>query len=311
MAESQEQLVDVRQLWEHEALNFTPWLAENLESLGDAIGLKLELVQQERLIGSMYLDILARESRTDTLVAIENQLEWTDTDHLGRLLIYAAGSGAKVAILVAPEFMFEHAQVLHQLNEWTRSNARFYGVKVEVRRTDDALLVPRFRKVVYPGGWDKSITLTWPLPPRPEVQQHQDFFQPIIEKLASDSGLLSVRQRFDYRDRLFPFSVNPAVGYAVSFWKSEAWVYLHIDTNDSTEGLFHELQADREEIESEFQVFPKQEWWWARSRTFATIGIRKTGSIDDPPDELEATASGCSILFPNSRTFSRGGLRAF
>ena len=247
----------------------------------------------------MYLDILARESGTGTLVAIENQLEWTDTDHLGRLLIYAAGSRAKVAILVAPEFMYEHAQVLHQLNEWACSNARFYGVKVEaIKKGDGTDPEPRLLRVVWPGGWDKEHTLPSVPPPPPEIQQHQDFFQPIVEKLASDSGLLSVRRRFDYRDRLFPFRVNPAVGYAVSFWKSDAWVYLHIDTNDSTKELFHELQTERQEIESELRVVPEQEWWWGRSRTFSAIGVCKTGSIDDLPEQLEATRQWMLDLLP-------------
>ena len=39
--------LDVRSMWKHEALNFTPWLAKNLNLLGDALGMKLEPVQTE------------------------------------------------------------------------------------------------------------------------------------------------------------------------------------------------------------------------------------------------------------------------
>ena len=73
------------------------------------------------------LDILAKETSSGSYVAIENQLEWTDFDHLGRMLAYASGSGSRIAIWVAPDFVFEHAQVLNQLNEWSGPNARFYG----------------------------------------------------------------------------------------------------------------------------------------------------------------------------------------
>ena len=308
MAESREQLVDVRQLWEHEALNFTPWLAENLQPMGNAIGLKLELVQQERLIGSMYLDILARESGTDTLVAIENQLEWTDTDHLGRLLIYAAGSGATVAILVAPEFMFEHAQVLHQLNEWTGSNARFYGVKVEVRRTDGALLVPRFLKVVYPGGWDKSITLQWPLPPRPEVQQHQDFFDPLIATLQGPRLLFADKavNYFNYTGRFFPSRVDPAVGYAVSFCPKNkvdhSWVTFNICLEDKTltKQLYDSLEAERDSVQFSIKDVPDSAWQWDRNDrfSFSSISMYKAGSIDDPPDKLEAIRQWMIEMLP-------------
>ena len=105
---------------------------KNLQVLGDSLGLKLEWIQSEVPIGPYFLDILARETREDAKVAIENQLEETNLHHLGQLLTYATGCGAHIAIWVAPEFGYEHAQALHLLNEWTNGRIRFYGVKVEV-----------------------------------------------------------------------------------------------------------------------------------------------------------------------------------
>ena len=111
--------VNVRSMWKHEALDFTPWLAQILNLLGKEIGLKLERVRPEKPVGPFFLDILAKETDSKALVAIENQLEWTDFDHLGKLLTYSATCGAKVAIWIAPEFRYEHAKALHRLNEWT------------------------------------------------------------------------------------------------------------------------------------------------------------------------------------------------
>ncbi len=111
--------LDVRCIWKHEALNFTPWLAKDLHLMGDAVGMNLEPVQTEVPVGSYFLDILARETGEGVIVAIENQLEETDLIHLGQLLIYATGCGAHIAIWVAPEFGNEHAQALHRPNEWT------------------------------------------------------------------------------------------------------------------------------------------------------------------------------------------------
>ena len=141
------------------AQNFTPWLAKNLDLLGKVLGMKLEEVQQEAPIGPFSLDILAREAERGVIVAIENQLEETDLTHLGQLLTYATGCGAHVAIWVAPYFGYEHAQALHRLNEWSSERIRFYGVKVDVVREEGSELTPRLRKVVYPGGWDKNLTL--------------------------------------------------------------------------------------------------------------------------------------------------------
>ena len=178
-------MLDPRTVWPHEALHFTPWLARNLHLLGAELGMELELVQQEKQIGSLYLDILAKEAGTEVLVAIENQLEWSDIGHLGQLLTYATGADARVAIWVATEFRHEYALALHRLNEWTRDDIRFYGVKVEViGKADDGCPVPRFRKVVYPGGWNKGITLPSDPPPPPYIRKYHDFFLPLISQLA-------------------------------------------------------------------------------------------------------------------------------
>lgn len=35
------EITDLRSIWPHEALNFTPWVAENVELLADAVGLDI------------------------------------------------------------------------------------------------------------------------------------------------------------------------------------------------------------------------------------------------------------------------------
>lgn len=47
---------------------------------------------------------------------IENQLGNSDGDHLGRLLIYAAGKDADTVIWIAKDFEDEHWLVLQWLN---------------------------------------------------------------------------------------------------------------------------------------------------------------------------------------------------
>ena len=181
-SDKQNRQVGVRDKWPKEALNFTPWLADHLDLLGAELGLSLELDTREKPVGPYFLDILARQTDTGEAVAVENQLEWTNFAHLAQLLVYAAGCDARVAIWVATEFVYELAEVLHWLNEWTVSKVRFYGVKVQaVRLAECSDPEPRFRKVVYPGGWDKAETL---LPGRiasPEAQRYGKFFDSLID----------------------------------------------------------------------------------------------------------------------------------
>jgi hypothetical protein len=58
--------VELREVWAHEAHEFTKWLAEpeNLELLSDEIGIGIELVQVEANVGRYNVDILAREENT-------------------------------------------------------------------------------------------------------------------------------------------------------------------------------------------------------------------------------------------------------
>ena len=97
--------------------------------------MKLELLKSEAPVGPYYLDILAKEVDRGVEAAIENQYGTTDMAHLGQLLIYAAGYDARIAIWVAPEFGYEHAQALHRLNEWTRDGIDFYASRLESSRS--------------------------------------------------------------------------------------------------------------------------------------------------------------------------------
>ena len=282
--------VNIRDIWPHEALNFTPWLADNLHLLGKALEIKLELVQTEAAVGPYSLDILAKEADTGVLVAIENQLEETDLIHLGQLLTYTTGRGAHVAIWVATEFGYYHAQALHRLNEWTSESIRFYGVKIEViRKAGDACPEPRLRKVVYPGGWDKELTLKkWEMPER--IRRYHDFFQPLITELRGTDFADKAIQYYDHTGRFFPSSFDKDTGYVVSFWKGGAWLSLHVRTWDSIERnnrIFDELEKAKPEIDESFDA----EWVWHRfePNSFFTINIRRDGSIDDPPEKLEET----------------------
>ena len=104
--------IDLRKAWPNEARDFTKWLSveSNLNMLGNAIGIELELVETESSVGSFNVDIYAQESGTGRKVVIENQLEDTNHDHLGKVITYAAGKGAEVVIWVVARARDEHRQ---------------------------------------------------------------------------------------------------------------------------------------------------------------------------------------------------------
>jgi hypothetical protein len=149
--------VSLREAWKHEAGEFTPWLAEqdNLDSLAHALGIsELELVATEHWVGDFNLDILCTDG--DQQVVIENQLAETDHKHLGQILAYAAGVGARKVIWVAESFRPEHIAALQFLNDNTIDELRFFGVQIELWRIGDSPLAPKFEVVAKPNDWAKS-----------------------------------------------------------------------------------------------------------------------------------------------------------
>lgn len=82
--------VDLSEIFKDEARELTPWLAkdDNLAILSEEIGVEIKLIQVEANVGRFNFDILAEEEATGRKIIIENQIETTDHDHLGKLITY-------------------------------------------------------------------------------------------------------------------------------------------------------------------------------------------------------------------------------
>ncbi len=143
--------VPLREMWAHEARDFTTWLAENLDLLGETLGIpRLSLVQREAAAGIFAADILADDGQ-DRLVVIENQLESTDHDHLGKLITYLSNLEAKIAVWITSAPRPEHERAVHWLNELLPADMAFYLVQIEAFRIGDSPPAPKFTVVAGPS----------------------------------------------------------------------------------------------------------------------------------------------------------------
>jgi len=151
--------VDVRKVWQGEASDFTPWLAqaENITLLGEAIALDLEVETQEKSVGPFRADILCKDTTNGHYVLVENQLERTDHIHLGQLLTYAAGLEAVTVVWVAPRFTDEHRAALDWLNQKTTEDLNFFGLEIEVWRIGDSPMAPKFNVVSQPNNFVDTV----------------------------------------------------------------------------------------------------------------------------------------------------------
>lgn len=151
--------IDLRSYWKKESTDFTPWLAkpENIQLLGETIGIELEIQGQEEKVGPFSADILCKDTLNDHYVLIENQLERTDHTHLGQLLTYAAGLDAVTIIWIAQKFTEEHRAALDWLNRVTDETINFFGIEIELYKIGDSLPAPNFKLVSNPNDWAKQV----------------------------------------------------------------------------------------------------------------------------------------------------------
>lgn len=149
--------INPRKMWPNEAQNFTPWLAENIAELGEKIGLELEVVGQEVSVGPYSADILAKDVDTDAYVVIENQLEKTNHDHLGKSITYASALGAKTIVWIATDFTDEHKKALDWLNDNTNEELAFWGIQLELWQISEETASMRLNIVSRPSTNIKTI----------------------------------------------------------------------------------------------------------------------------------------------------------
>lgn len=148
--------IDLREAWKHEALDFTQWLAkdENLALLSEEIGVDINLIETEANVGSFNVDILAEDSNGRKIV-IENQLESTNHDHLGKIITYASGYNAEIIIWIVKDVRNEHKQAIDWLNEHTDEKINFFAIKLELWQIDGSPYAPKFQIISKPNEWAK------------------------------------------------------------------------------------------------------------------------------------------------------------
>lgn len=147
----------LRDAWQDEARDFTPWLFDNMDYLSEALGLELEATDSEVAVDNFSADIIATDARTGDRILIENQLEGSDHRHLGQILTYLAGIDAKCVIWIAREFQEAHRSAIRWLNDNTPEHFAFFAVRVRVVRIGDSPFAPVFEVVEKPNSWERQL----------------------------------------------------------------------------------------------------------------------------------------------------------
>ena len=281
---------NLRRVWPNEAADFTPWLAENIGRLSDALGMGLEVEAQEAPVGSYSLDILARDVENNRPVVIENQLGATDHSHLGQLLTYAAGFDANVIVWIAKNFRDEHREALDLLNRRTGEDTEFFGIEVELWRIDDSRPAVNFNLVATPNEWRKqTVRPSGNVPGEKERLREisRGFWRKLTDTLRDDHDFIEPQSTGPITYRSFPTGHAQGVKYDANFYSEErAIVKLHIGGTDKdwNKELFDQLEERRDDLETEFgETF---EWERRSNGKTSEIRVVRPGSIDDDEETL-------------------------
>ena len=184
-----EKIEDLRSIWKHEAKDFTPWLAEeeNLSMLSEAIGIDIVLEEQESNVGEFSVDIFATEESTGRKIIIENQLEDTNHDHLGKIITYASGKDAEVIIWIVKRARDEHKQAIEWLNNHTDDKCAFFLIEIELWRIGNSDPAVKFNIVERPNDWAKSMKKSSSL--SQSGAQRLNFWQKFVEYNQTNHGV--------------------------------------------------------------------------------------------------------------------------
>lgn len=271
---------NLREIWNHEAIDFTNWLAEeaNLALLSDEIGIDIVLIQTEACIGKFNVDILAEEESTGRKIIIENQLESTDHDHLGKIITYASGYDAEFIIWVVKDIRDEHKKAIDWLNEHSDENINFFAIRMEVWQIDESPFAPKFHIVSQPNDWAKALKTSAMKSNLTEIKSLQlDFWNKFREYVNSSNYSFKLRK------------ARPRQWYNISIGVSNAHVVLTMNSQQDlftceiyvpdSKNLFYSLEKIKDKIENE--IGAALDWLELEDKKANRIKLYKTGSLRD------------------------------
>ena len=239
--------ISPRKQWNNEQYDFTPWLAENLQQLGDAININLELTSTEVPVGPFFADIVAKEVETNDIVVIENQLEKTNHDHLGKCLTYTSVLGAKTIVWIATKFTEEHRQAFEWLNENTNSGLSFYAIELSLLKVDTDKASVVFDVVASPNNVVKMAHSKGNLTKTENLQYK--FWQAFRDAIQNDfHNLQTPRPQYWYDITIGKSNIHISDTYNTNTNTIGCRIYINSSIADT---MLPFLEERKEEIEKE------------------------------------------------------------
>jgi hypothetical protein len=278
--------VDLRTGWNHEAFDFTKWLVqpENLQLLSDEIGIEIAPIEAEARTGKYSVDILAEEENTGNKIIIENQLEKTDHDHLGKIITYASGYDAQYIVWIVKDANEEHRQAMEWLNENTNTSLNFFLIKLELWQIDNSSPAVKMNLIVKPNEWTKVLRERRTNDELTETKELQLKFWTSFKNYCDDQNATFISRK-PRASRAYDIAIGTSLAHirlTASTMYNEIRVLLVIKKNKE---LFERYYNDRDSIEE--KIGAKLEWEGAPDQKRSLIKLVRHADIanEDEWDE--------------------------
>jgi len=224
------------------------------------------------------VDVLAEEENTGRKIVIENQLETTDHDHLGKIITYASGYDAEIIIWIVKDVREEHKQAIDWLNEHTDDEINFFAIKMELWQIGDSAIAPKFQIISQPNGWAKAIKATQKSGTLTDTKALQfDFWESFKEYSLSHEARFRLRKS------------SPQHWYDISLGSGEAHISLTINSRENefacevyisdSKDLFDLFESHKIEIEEKLGT--NLEWMRLDDKKASRIKLSRKGDIEN------------------------------
>jgi len=280
------QRVPLRKIWEHEAWDFTRWLQDNIDVLNDVLNLSLSSAEREKTAGDFNVDLVAEDSGGNPVI-IENQLEKSNHDHLGKLLTYLVAIDAKTAIWIVADPRPEHVNAITWLNQ--SSAADFYLLKIEGIKIGDSPPAPLLTLIVGPSAESREVGVTKKdLAERYSIRER--FWAELLERAKQKTKLHATISPGQY-GWIGTGAGRRGLNYNYVVRQHDSNVELYIDrgegSDDENKQIFDTLVRSKDVIERDFGG-PLE---WQRLEGKRACRIKKqidTGGYRDDPSKWPA-----------------------
>lgn len=243
--------VPLREIWKHEAKDFTAWLQSNIDVLNQVLDFQISNVVREQSTGNFNVDLVAEDENGNPVI-IENQLEKSNHDHLGKVITYLASIGAGKAIWIVSEPRQEHIKAMSWLNESTV--AEFYLIKIEGIRIGNSEPAPLLTLIVGPSEEMREAGAT--KKEYAERHHYRKRFWTLLLARAKSKTRLHANISPNIYGWIGTGAGISGVGFNYGIGQHDAKIELYID-KDKVDGrenkeLFDKLFRNKEEIERAF-----------------------------------------------------------